>query len=399
MFCSSCGKEVAADKSFCTSCGAPAPQADAAPAVEQSTGEARPKRTGMIVGSVVAVIVVLAGAGVGLWLGLRGDDGGTAAGSTTTPVDGSGTVATIPGLEGGTDTTAQGGGLAGYRIAVEDLVRELDFDNGRIPELADMINATTPDVSQGVYDDLALMLQRTQAAHDAVAEIAPPPAFEQATLYLMQATLHMEARIRAPWTASRRGGTLGLPVPRGPSTTRGESSAMPTWPRWSSSSTTYRRALCRETEGGMAETVKYYPLVVGGVERSYPHVHAGAGKYAAAVVAGNLVFLSGMTAESDEDGSCSGRHHRGTGDNCLEKVRRHLEEVGSSLENVVKDLIILKDMEYYQRMRATELAYYQKYAPRLVSEPPASTIFQPAALGRPEFLVEWEVVAVVSREA
>jgi hypothetical protein len=200
MFCSICGKEVAADRSFCTNCGAPASRDDAAPAIErqaQPTGEARPKRTGVIVGSVAAVIVVLAGAGVGLWLGLRGDDGATAAGSTTTAVDGPGTVATIPGLEGGTGTTALAGGLAGYRIAVEDLIRELDFDNGRIPELADMINATTPDVPQGVYDDLALMLQRTLTAHDAVAEITPPPAFEEATLLLMQATVHMEARIQA----------------------------------------------------------------------------------------------------------------------------------------------------------------------------------------------------------
>jgi enamine deaminase RidA (YjgF/YER057c/UK114 family) len=160
------------------------------------------------------------------------------------------------------------------------------------------------------------------------------------------------------------------------------------------------RAPCRETkEIGVAETVKYYPLVVAGVERSHPNVKAGDGKYAAAMVVGNLVFLSGMTAESEADGTCLGSTIEEQVEAALEKVRRHLEEVGSSLENVVKDLIILKDMEHYHGMRATELAYYQKYAPRLVKEPPASTIFQPAALGRPEFLVEWEVVAVVSREA
>jgi 2-iminobutanoate/2-iminopropanoate deaminase len=149
----------------------------------------------------------------------------------------------------------------------------------------------------------------------------------------------------------------------------------------------------------MDETVKYYPLKVGGVERRYPDVHAGAGKYAAAVVVGNLVFLSGMTAESEEDGSCLAATIEEQVTICLDRVRRHLEEAGSSLENVVKDLIILKNIEYYQRMRSTELAYYQEHAPRLVREPPASTIFQPAELGRPEFLVEWEVVAVVSRMA
>ncbi len=147
----------------------------------------------------------------------------------------------------------------------------------------------------------------------------------------------------------------------------------------------------------MADTVKYYPLVVGGVERCHPNMSAGEGKYAAAMVVGNLVFLSGMTAESEADGVCQGDTIEEQVAACLDRVRLHLEEVGSSLENVVKDLIILKDIEDYQGMRATELAYYQEYAPRLVKEPPASTIFQPARLGRPEFLVEWEVVAVVSR--
>ena len=55
-------------------------------------------------------------------------------------------------------------------------------------------------------------------------------------------------------------------------------------------------------------------------------------------------------------------------------------------------------MKDYQIMRKTELEYYQKHAPRLVDEPPASTFMQPAALARPEFLVELDVIAVVSRE-
>ncbi len=148
----------------------------------------------------------------------------------------------------------------------------------------------------------------------------------------------------------------------------------------------------------MGDSVKYYPLVVAGVERCHPHMLPGQGKYAAAMVVGNVVFMSGMTAESEEDGSCLGSTIEEQVTAALDRVRKHLEEVGSSLENVVKDLIILKDVRDYQGMRATELAYYQKYAPRLVKEPPASTIFQPAALGKPEFLVEWEVVAVVSRE-
>jgi len=67
------------------------------------------------------------------------------------------------------------------------------------------------------------------------------------------------------------------------------------------------------------------------------------------------------------------------------------------MENIVKTLILLKDVKDYQIMRKTELEYYQKYAPRLVEEPPASTFLQPASLARPEFLIEIDVTAVLKR--
>lgn len=40
----------------------------------------------------------------------------------------------------------------------------------------------------------------------------------------------------------------------------------------------------------------------------------------------------------------------------------------------------------------------QKHAPLLVEQPPASTFMQVASLAKPEFLVEIDVIAVVSRE-
>ena len=64
----------------------------------------------------------------------------------------------------------------------------------------------------------------------------------------------------------------------------------------------------------------------------------------------------------------------------------------------IPTLILFKDIKDYQIMRKTELEYYQKYAPRLVEEPPASTILEAASLARPEFLIEVDVIAVVSRK-
>ncbi len=144
--------------------------------------------------------------------------------------------------------------------------------------------------------------------------------------------------------------------------------------------------------------VKYYPFYIGGVKQVYPNVHPGVPKYASAVVVDNLVFLSGMTAQDTETGACLMDTMADQMVVCLNKVKAALEEVGSSMENIVKTLILFKDIKDYQIMRKTELEYYQRHAPRLVEEPPASTILQAASLARPEFLVEVDVTAVVSRK-
>ena len=148
----------------------------------------------------------------------------------------------------------------------------------------------------------------------------------------------------------------------------------------------------------MGEKVKYYPFYIAGVKQVYPNVHPGTPKYASAVVMGNLVFLSGMTAQDTKTGACLTDTISDQMLVCLDKVKAALEEVGSSMENIVKTLILLKDVKDYQMMRKTELEYYQKHAPRLVEEPPASTFMQPASLARPEFLVEIDVTAVLKRD-
>jgi enamine deaminase RidA (YjgF/YER057c/UK114 family) len=67
------------------------------------------------------------------------------------------------------------------------------------------------------------------------------------------------------------------------------------------------------------------------------------------------------------------------------------------MNNIIKTLMLLKHLEYYPRMRKTELEYYQKHAPLLVEDPPAST-FMVVDLALPGFLVEIDVVGVISRE-
>ena len=147
----------------------------------------------------------------------------------------------------------------------------------------------------------------------------------------------------------------------------------------------------------MSEKVKYYPAHWGGKKLSYPNVAPESPKFANAVVAGNLIFVSGCQGQNDETVRVETDVFEEQMIVALDKVRRVMEEAGSSMDNVIKTMMLLKDVKDYPKMRKTELEYYQKYAPRLVEDPPAST-FMEVGLAKPEFLVEIDVVGVVSRE-
>ena len=73
-----------------------------------------------------------------------------------------------------------------------------------------------------------------------------------------------------------------------------------------------------------------------------------------------------------------------------------MEEAGSSMNNLVKVTTLLKNREDYPKMRRTEYEYYRKHAPMLVENPPASTVML-VELGKPEYLLEVDVVGVVKR--
>jgi 2-iminobutanoate/2-iminopropanoate deaminase len=148
----------------------------------------------------------------------------------------------------------------------------------------------------------------------------------------------------------------------------------------------------------MGEEVKFYPAYWGGKKLAYPYVPAESPKFANSVVAGNLIFVSGCQGQNDETVKVETDVFEEQMIIALDKVRHCMEEAGSCMDNVIKTLMLLKRLEDYPRMRKTELEYYQKYAPKLVEDPPAST-FMVVGLARPEFLIEIDVVGVVSRGA
>lgn len=146
----------------------------------------------------------------------------------------------------------------------------------------------------------------------------------------------------------------------------------------------------------MDESVKYYPAYWKGKKLSYPNVPAEAPKFANSVVAGNLIFVSGCQGQNDETLEV-GETFEEQMVTALDKVRRVMEQAGSCMDNVIKTLMLLRHVEDYPKMRKIELEYYQKYAPRLVDDPPASS-FMEVGLAQPSFLVEIDVVGVVSRQ-
>ena len=147
----------------------------------------------------------------------------------------------------------------------------------------------------------------------------------------------------------------------------------------------------------MSDKVRFYPEYKLGKKLAHPNFPPEVGKYSRSVVAGNLIFISGCQGANDETMQLETDQFEEQMIVALDKVRRAMEEAGSSMNNVIKTVMLLKNVEDYPRMRRTEFEYYQKYAPLLIEDPPASTFMQ-VGLAKPGYLVEIDVVGVVSRD-
>jgi 2-iminobutanoate/2-iminopropanoate deaminase len=117
-------------------------------------------------------------------------------------------------------------------------------------------------------------------------------------------------------------------------------------------------------------------------------------KFARSVVAGDFVFLSGSSGRTLETGEVSSDDIRVQTRVALDKIKMALEEVGSSLENILKVVIYFKEIKDYEAVRETEFQYYREHAPALAENPPASTVCQVVSLSMEDMLVEFDVIAL-----
>lgn len=107
-----------------------------------------------------------------------------------------------------------------------------------------------------------------------------------------------------------------------------------------------------------------------------------------AIRVGDLVFLSGQ-ASLDRDGAIVGAgDFDAQAHQTFANIKAVLEAAGSSLDNVVKVTIFLKDMANFPKILDLRKRYFSKPYP-------ADTIVEISALGLPELEIEIEAIGLV----
>ncbi|MAF46890.1 MAG: RidA family protein [Rhodospirillales bacterium] len=137
----------------------------------------------------------------------------------------------------------------------------------------------------------------------------------------------------------------------------------------------------------------------GVVDRTAPgwttKFYPGSKDAAAVVAAGNLLFLSACDGSDPKSGGVETDVVEEQIIVALDKVRATLEAAGSSLDKMVRNLMMLRHLDDYPKMRKTEVEYYEKHAPHLVAKPPVSTFLQLPAISGPGTLFQIDVGAVL----
>jgi 2-iminobutanoate/2-iminopropanoate deaminase len=112
---------------------------------------------------------------------------------------------------------------------------------------------------------------------------------------------------------------------------------------------------------------------------------------------GNLVFCSGMDARRPDLGRVPSNHIEDQMEVSFSKIRMCLEAAGGALNDIVRATCYIKDADLIPRLWEAENQYFRQYAPALLKNPPAGSII-PANLTNPDFLIEIEVIGMVSAE-
>src|SRR4051812_7367388 len=118
------------------------------------------------------------------------------------------------------------------------------------------------------------------------------------------------------------------------------------------------------------------------------------GPFSRAVLIGDHLYIAGTTALSHVAGDY---YKRALPDGIeaqtrltMENIKKCVESVGGSMDDIFKVVIMLKNPADYKKMNAVRAEYFKK-------EPPISTCFR-AEVMRDDLLVEIEAVALVKAQ-
>jgi enamine deaminase RidA (YjgF/YER057c/UK114 family) len=129
---------------------------------------------------------------------------------------------------------------------------------------------------------------------------------------------------------------------------------------------------------------KSYPFFYGRVKQTWPK----------AVVAGDFVFVSGVSGREFETGKVKALDVKVQTEVAWAKIKSILEEVGSSLNGIVKVVTYLRDAKEADVYYAASAKFLEKECPDLLENPPAMTMAE-TGLYLEEMLVELDVTAIM----
>ncbi|MBZ2174972.1 RidA family protein [Schnuerera sp. xch1] len=109
------------------------------------------------------------------------------------------------------------------------------------------------------------------------------------------------------------------------------------------------------------------------------------GPYSQGIKVGNLIYTSGQLPIDMKSGQLVTNDIKKATKASLDNVQAILEEVGSSMEKVIKTVVFIKDLEDFVAMNEVYESYFSKKAP-------ARSCVQVAKLPK-DAIVEIEVIA------
>jgi len=117
--------------------------------------------------------------------------------------------------------------------------------------------------------------------------------------------------------------------------------------------------------------------------------------FSRSVVVGDIVFVSGCSGQTLETFHVASDDVVEQAEVALDKIRSALEQAGTTMDNIVKTVLYLTNMEDYDLVEERRQDYYKRYAPKLIEEPPADTLIGVKGLHEPDMLVEIDATAIM----